>query len=300
MLDNLWFPELDYLGLAVKLLSSILVLAAGYLLRRLLRRAINGYIKEEAARYNLRKLSGYAVAALSLLFLFFIWIGRVGNLTVAIGLLGAGLALALQEVIGGFAGWLVIIIRRPFRVGDRIEMGDIQGDVIDIDILRTTVLEIGEWVGADQHTGRVVTIPNSFVLKRPLYNFTKSISFVWDEITVPITYESNWRRAEELILTAAQEYSDDLEERARAELEMMSQSYLVHYDSVEPAVYMNFHDNWIELTLRYFVDARTRRQVKDRLSRCILTDIEREPDIEIASATLSIVQFPWPTAEPHP
>lgn len=292
MPDNFQFPELDYLGLALKLFSSSLVLAAGYLLRRFLTRAINRYAEEEAARYNLRKLGSYAIAALSLLFLFFIWIGRVGNISVAIGLLGAGLAFALQEIVGSFAGWLVIIIRHPFRVGDRIEMGGIQGDVIDVGILQTTILEIGKWVRADQHSGRVVTIPNSFVLKQPLYNFTTSISFVWDEIMVPITYESNWRRAEELILAAAQEYSRDLEERARAELEVMSRNYPVHHGGVEPTVYMSFNDNWIELTLRYFADARARRQVKDRLSRRILTDIEREPSVEVASATISIVSFP--------
>ena len=113
----------------------------------------------------------------------------------ALGILAAGLAFALQEVIGSIAGWVTIVTGRPFAIGDRIETGGIRGDVVDISVLRTTLMEIGNWLGGDHNTGRIVTVSNAFIFKEPLFNYSRHLHYVWDEIEVPITYESDWQQA---------------------------------------------------------------------------------------------------------
>jgi small-conductance mechanosensitive channel len=221
-----------------------------------------------------------------------IWLGFGSSFTVAMGIFGAGIAFASQEVIGSFAGYLNIVTGNLFRIGDRIRIGNVVGDVLDISMLRTTVMEIGEWVKADQYTGRIVTIANRVVFSDPVFNYTQHWHYLWDEITIPITYDSNWRRAGEIMLEHGQEYSSDFQADAQAELGEMVKTYLVHETPVEPMLYIVMTDNWIEMTLRYVVEARKRREVGGQLHRELLQHFEAEPGITVASATIEIVGFP--------
>jgi hypothetical protein len=155
--------------------------------------------------YVVRKVTGYAVNALAALVITGIWLEHLGNLSVALGILGAGLAFALQEVIGSIAGWVTILTGRPFTIGDRIETGGIRGDVVDISVLRTTLMEIGNWLGGDHNTGRIVTVSNAFIFKEPLFNYSRHLRYIWDEIKLPITYESDWQRALAIMTDAVQQ-----------------------------------------------------------------------------------------------
>jgi small-conductance mechanosensitive channel len=104
---------------------------------------------------------------------------------VAIGVAGAGIAFALQEVIGSVAGWIAISFGGFYRPGDRVQVGGIKGDVIDIGILRTTLMELGEWVNSDLYSGRIVRVANSFVFKQPVFNYSGDFPFLWDELRLP-------------------------------------------------------------------------------------------------------------------
>jgi small-conductance mechanosensitive channel len=163
---------------------------------------------------------------------------------------------------------------------------------MDISTLRTTVMEIGEWVNADQYSGRIVTIANRAVFADPVFNYTQHWRYLWDEIVLPITYTSDWRRAGEIMLEHGRTYSIHLQEPARAELLDMVDQYMVHDMPVEPTLYVVMTDNWIELTLRYVVEARERRTVKGQLHQELLQHFESEPKITIASATFEIVGLP--------
>lgn len=221
-----------------------------------------------------------------------IWLGVGSNLTVAMGILGAGIAFASQEVIGSFAGYLNIVSGSIYRIGDRVRIGNVAGDVMDISILRTTVMEIGEWVKADQYTGRIVTIANRAVFADPVYNYTQHWGYIWDEITVPITYASDWRRAVEIMLQHGQQYTEELHADAEARLGRMIDRYPVQRTQVEPTTYLTMTDNWIEITLRYVVDARERRKVKGQLNNELLNHFEAEENVTVASMTVEIVGFP--------
>jgi small-conductance mechanosensitive channel len=215
-------------------------------------------------------------------------------LSVALGIMAAGLAFALQEVIGSFAGWLTIISGRPFSVGDRIETSNIRGDVVDVSILRTTLMEIGNWLQGDHNTGRIVTVSNAFIFKEPLYNYSAYLHFIWDEICLPVTYESDWRQAIVIMIGAVrsdpryqelQPQADEQRRRARRKL-------AVKITSLEPRVFVKLTDNWIELGMVYPVHNDLRRVFRSEVSQHILTKFS-ESNITIASQTMAITRFPY-------
>lgn len=281
-----------YLNVIQKLVSSLVALLLTLGTNRAVGELLKTRVKDAYHMHTLRMLVRNTVWTIGSVVVLSIWLGFGSSFTVAMGILGAGIAFASQEVIGSFAGYLNIVTGNLFRIGDRIRIGNVVGDVLDISMLRTTVMEIGEWVKADQYTGRIVTIANRVVFSDPVFNYTQHWHYLWDEITIPITYDSNWRRAGEIMLEHGQEYSCDFQADAQAELGEMVKTYLVHETPVEPMLYIVMTDNWIEMTLRYVVEARKRREVKGQLHHKLLQHFEAELDITVASATFEIVGFP--------
>jgi small-conductance mechanosensitive channel len=146
------------------------------------------FVKDSQTRYHTHKIVSFVSYLVVLLFLGIVFKDRLGGLTIAFGVVGAGIAFALQEVIASLAGWLAIAFGNFYTTGDRVQLGGIKGDVIDIGLLRTTLMELGEWVKSDLYTGRIVRVANSFVFKEPVFNYSGDFPFLWDEITVPVTH----------------------------------------------------------------------------------------------------------------
>jgi small-conductance mechanosensitive channel len=277
-----------------KLILSVLILLAQAVVRRfLLSYVINRISDDSPYIYTVRKVATYIITITTALLLIGIWIQRLGDLSVALGILAAGLAFALQEVIGSIAGWITIISGKPFTIGDRIETGGIRGDVVDVGILRTTLMEIGNWLSGDHNTGRIVTLSNAFLFKEPLYNYSAHLYFVWDEIKVPVTYESNWKRAIEIMSSAVCENTafKELLPKAEKQRREVRRKLAVRMTPLEPRTYVKLTDNWIELGLVYPVDTDLRRSFRSEISQRLLTEFEAE-GIVIASQTIAIVQFP--------
>lgn len=273
-----------------KLLQTGAVVIVGYLTVFLLVGIINRRIKDIKMKHLVRKKIVYLVNFLVILFVVFVWIQNISSITIFLTVVGAGVALALQEVLLCMAGWLLIIIRRPFEVGDRIEMGGVKGDVIDIRLFQTAVLEIGNWVAADQSTGRIVNVPNSAVFKKENYNYNRGFEFIWNEIRVLVTFESDWRRAEEIMLDSARKESSGLETIARKKIDEMAKHYMIYYEHWTPIVYVEIKESGVELVLRYLTEARKRRAGHDKLCRAILDDFSREPKVSFAYPTYRIIK----------
>ena len=282
----------DYVNVLWKLILSLIVLAFTWISYLIIKGVLQTRVKDQTHLHTLRMLIRNTFFFAAGVIVLVIWLGVGSNFTVAMGILGAGVAFASQEVIGSFAGYLNIVTGSLYRIGDWVRIGDVVGDVMDISILRTTVMEIGEWVKADQYSGRIVTIANRAVFADPLFNYTQHWRYLWDEIMIPITYTSDWRRAGEIMLEHGRQYSAHLQEQAQAELHDMVRRYLVHDTPVEPALYVVMTDNWIEMTLRYIVEARERRTVKGQLHQELLQHFESETGITVASATFEIVGLP--------
>lgn len=273
-----------------KLVTAVVVLLVVFTLVRLLQRSLSRYVKDVDTRYRARKVVsflGYIAAAGVVATVFS---DRLGGFTVALGVAGAGIAFALQEVIASVAGWAAISVGSFFSTGDRVQLGGIKGDVIDVSILRTTLMEIGEWVAGDLYTGRIVRIANSFVFKEPVFNYSGDFPFVWDEITLPVKYGSDWVLAREMLRGIVDEVLADYAGQVKDSWLNMVRQYRVEEANVEPMVTLRATDNWIEFTVRYVVDYRKRRWMKDHLFTRILEEIDKSDNqIRLASATFEVV-----------
>lgn len=279
------------------LTGKLVALAVGIIVilivMRLARRGVGRYVQDNSVRYRARKLVGFFGYLAIAIFATVVFSDRLGGLTVAFGVAGAGVAFALQEVIASVAGWASITFGRIFKVGDRVQLGGIKGDVIDIEILRTTLMQIGEWVAGDQYNGRIVRVSNSFVFKEPVFNYSGEFPFLWDEIRIPIKYGSDYAMARELIERVAEEVVGEYARSAEQAWVPITRRYVVEPASVHPRVTLSADQNWVELTLRYVVDYKARRGTKDRLFTRILEEIDRCADrVGIAASTLNIEKFP--------
>ena len=276
-----------------QLLLSVLVLILTYLANRAVNRVLRRRIRDEAHRQTLWMLIRNTIILVGVGIVLSIWFGFSSSFTVAMGILGAGIAFASQEVIGSLAGYLNIVTGSLYHIGDRIRLGEVSGDVLDISLMRTTIMEIGEWVAADQYTGRVVDVANRMVFSEPVFNYTETWPYIWDEIMIPITYESDWQRASEIMMAHGEEYSTSIQSPAEVSFTEARNRYpALRETAVAPSLYTVMTDNWIELSIRYVVDPRKRRRVKAALHRDLLEHFAEETAITVASATFEIVGFP--------
>lgn len=273
-----------------RLFNTGFILLIGYLLIFFLISVINRKINDIKVKHVMRKNVTYSVNFLIILTIIFLWLQNLNSFTIVFSVIGAGVVLALQEAILCLAGWFLLFVRKPFDVGDRIEFGGVKGDVIDIRLFQVSLLEIGNWVEADQSTGRIVNIPNSAVFKKECYNYTSWFEFIWNEIKILVTFESDWKVAEEIILKYANEYSKGIENKVRNEISLMSSKYMIHYENFKPIVYIKIKDSGVELSLRYLIEAKERRISEDDLSRKILNDFEKECKVNFAYKTYRIIK----------
>jgi small-conductance mechanosensitive channel len=276
-----------------KLLIAAIVVVVILLASRYAQRTIGRRVADGKTRYRTRKsiaLMGYLLTVLAIAIVFS---ERLGGLGVAFGVAGAGIAFALQEVIVSVAGWVAISFGRFYSPGDRVQLGGIQGDVIDVGILRTTLMETGQWVAGDLYNGRIVRVANSFIFKEPVFNYSADFPFLWDEIRLPVRYGSDWKMARQMLQGVANEICGDFARQSRESWHEAVRKYALEEARVEPMVTLVANDNWLEFTVRYIVDYRTRRSVKDRLFTRILEEVDKsENRIRLASATFELVNLP--------
>lgn len=281
-----WMQSMTGLGAeaAAKLSSTLLVLGAIIGLRWLMlalarRRGLN-----PAARYRLRRFSAYAAGTLTVLVVSSIWLRGLSSFATFAGLLSAGLAIALRDVFASLAGWAFILWRRPFELGDRIEIGSQRGDVVDIRLFEFSLMEVGNWIDADDRTGRILHVPNSRIFVETVANYTKGwFPQIWDEIAVVVTFESDWQAAREILEAVIDAgggpgAAGSVAPRATAH-------YLVMDASLQPTVFVSVVDIGVQLTLRYVCHPRERRAAKQRIWLQILKDFATRDDIDYAYPT---------------
>jgi small-conductance mechanosensitive channel len=272
--------------------ASIGVLAVAAI-TRFVNRSLSRFVKDSEIRYRTRKFITFLGYVAGVFVVANVYSTRLGGLTVAFGVAGAGIAFALQEVIASFAGWFAISFAGFYKTGDRVQLGGIKGDVIDIGALRTTLMEVGEWVKGDLYSGRVVRIANSFVFKEPVFNYSGDFPFLWDEVIVPVKYGSDRRLAREILQRVANEVVGDYAKKAEAAWQNMLNNFLVEHAVVEPVVTLVANDNWLEFTVRYVVDYKRRRTTKDQLFNRILDEFDQtDGRVSMASMTIHLVETP--------
>lgn len=268
-----------------KIFFSLLVIFAWFLIDRLSRKFIFSKIDDLTLRYQWQKIVKYITAFLLLIILSKIWFGAFDSLGTYLGLLTAGLAIALQDLLVNLAGWIFILIRKPFKIGDRIEIDNIRGDVIDIRIFQFSVIEIGNWVDADQSTGRIIHIPNGTVFKKPQANYTAGFEYIWNEIPVLVTFESDWKKAKTILYDAVTKHALNFSKEAEKQIKEAAKKFLIFYNKLTPIVYTSVQDSGVLLTIRYLSHVRKRRSSQELIWEEILEQFAKHKDIDFAYPT---------------
>ena len=287
------FVELlvDNESAAGRAVTSAAVVAFGFVLASFLPSLVTRRFDDATSRYYARKLIRFGIGVVVLVVLAVIWRAFAGRIGVVLGLGAAGLAFAMQEVVGAIAGWFNILSGSIFRVGDRIQMGGVRGDVIDITPLRTKIMEMGaanedgSWVAGRQYTGRIVAVSNKMTFTEPVFNYSTVFGFIWEELTVPVPYDADWHRAEQILRDEVASVSAT--PGAQEAIKEMAARYPVPLADVEPRVFMRATDNWNELAARFVVPVRSARLVKDGVTRRVLDRFAAE-GIPVASATSDV------------
>ena len=277
----------------LKIIIAVVGLICIRIIIALVVHSLGRYVRDVQTRYRTRKIVTFIAYLMAILFLGLVFKDRLGGLAIAFGVAGAGIAFALQEVIVSLAGWVAIVFGNFFATGDRVQLGGIKGDVIDIGLLRTTLMELGEWVKSDLYTGRIVRIANSFVFKEPVFNYSADFPFLWDEIMVPVTYDSDYRLAREILERIIHEVIDEYSAYAKRSWKDVVKKYMIEEAMIDPVVTMALTDNWIEFTVRYITDYKLRRASRNRIFGLILENFTASGGkVEIASSTYQLVNPP--------
>jgi small-conductance mechanosensitive channel len=269
----------------LKIVLSAVAIAGVYTLRKLVMRVVEARVDDPKLLYQWSKTSAYLAFIVSFLMVGTVWVEGIRHLGTFLGLLSAGLAIALKDLVASFAGWVFILWRRPLELGDRVQIGRDAGDVVDIRLFQFTILEIGNWVDADQSTGRIIHIPNSRLFTEPLANFTSQFEFIWHEVPVLVTFESDWRRAKALLEEIVQKVTGDTVQEARQAMRVVSRKFLIHFRHLTPIVYTQVEDSGVLLTMRFLCRARQRRGFNQAIWEAVLEAFGREDGIDFAYPT---------------
>ena len=287
---KLWLNDHPTATMVFKYVVWVLLII---LFLQFIRRALKKRLPNAETRYKSQKIVetfGYFLLVVLTISYF---TGNIKDLTLAIGLLTAGITITLQELILSVAGSLFIFFVKVYQPGDRIEINGIKGDVIDISSIYTTMMEIGQWVSSDNYTGRIVKLSNAFVFKGPVYNYSQDFPFIWDEITLPIRYGSDIELAKALTTKVAQLVLSDYVLESVEKWKDIVEKYYIEDAVVEPTLAIKLTDNWIEFNLRYIVDYKRRRMTKHRLNELINNAFEETGGkVLLASATFELVHIP--------
>jgi len=273
-------PELQ-----MRLFATLGTVAGLWVLHKLILAVVYRRVRDPWSRYRWRKTLTYVFMAAGIVIVGRMWFAGIQALATFFGLLSAGLAIALKEPVSNLAGWAFIMWRRPFEVGDRVQIGSHAGDVIDLGVFQFTLNEIGAWVNADQSTGRIIHVPNGKVFTDPVANYNKGFRYIWNEVPVVVTFESDWRTAKQILGRIAVKHAEHLTAQAEQELLAASQQYLINYRKLTPIVYTSVVDFGVQLTIRYLIEPRKRRGTEHAIWEDILTEFAACQDIDLAYHT---------------
>ena len=284
---NEWFGTAPALNseFLKNIILSLFVVFFLWIIRILIIRIVLRHTEEIRSRYIWQKTTKYVTAILTILLIAAVWFEGIHDLTTFLGLVSAGIAIALRDIVANFAGWIFIIWVRPLGVGDRIQIGKHSGDVVDISPFHITLMEIGNWVESDQSTGRIINIPNGRIFSEALANYSKGFQYIWNEIPVLVTFESNWTRAKNILLEIVRKHTEDLTEEAQKRVREASKRFLIFYSKLTPTVYTTVRDSGVLLTVRYLCKPRQRRETQQIIWEDILQSFHECDDIDFAYPT---------------
>ena len=279
---------LKEITMSQKILISIGIIFAIWLINKIIVRQVHHKMSDVKRFYHFKKTLYYISVFFALVLILIVWISQLSAIPTILGLFSAGIAIALKDLFTNIAAWLFIIWRRPFEVGDRIAIDGVAGDVIDHRLFQFTINEINT-SGGDQSTGRIIHIPNSKVFTSVLTNYGQGFQYMWSELSITLTFESNWQKAKREFLEIADTFAEKLDTEAETQLRESAKKYMIYYTKLTPIVYTSMVSEGIVLTIRFLCEPQQKRTTNERLVEAILKYVSSEPDIHFAYATNRII-----------
>ena len=278
--------DMPYMKQVVLTVAAIIIIG---FIRRIVNRLLHSYIEDGQVYHRFKSVTNRTSFTLITILLLVIWFETGTSLGTFFGLLSAGIAIALKDLLASIAAWLFIIARKPFVIGDRIEVGQVAGDVVDVRIFQFTIMEIGNWVDADQSTGRIIHIPNHKILTDNLANYSAGFEHIWNEIEVVFTFESDRKKARKLLNDVLDEHAEKHIHEVDRKLKEASKKYHILYRNLTPIIYTEAVDHGVKMTLRYLCKPRSRRTTVDAIWRDLLNRLDNEPAVELAYSTQRLI-----------
>jgi len=287
MLDNLFNIEKELLN---RIIQTVLILFGIWVINKLsVRLLYRGNSEEMRKQYHLRKVIEYTTFFIGFLIIGNLWVSNFQSVTTFLGLLSAGIAIALKDIFVNIAGWAFIYLRKPFDVGDRIQIGEVKGDVIDLRLFQFSLLEIGNWVDADQSTGRVIHVPNGKVFTDAQANYSIGFNYIWNEQVLYITLKSDFRKAKSILLDILNEHLKDELKLAEKEFLKAKHEHLIVYKQFTPMIFTDITERGIQLSMRYLCSPKKRRMMAHTIMESILERLGPEDTIRIAYPTSTVL-----------
>jgi len=268
-----------------KILFSLLIILFLWFFQLIMLRTIWKKTTNIKTRYTWKRSLSFIISLFGFIIIAAIWLPAFKQFGAFLGLLSAGVAIALKDPLTNLAGWFFIVVRKPFVVGDRVQIGEHAGDVIDIRLFQFTILEIGNWVEADQSTGRIIHMPNGKVFLESQANYSTGFEYIWHEIPVLVTFESNWQKTKSILIGVVTEHAEHLSKTAGKEIFEASKNYMIYYKNLNPIVYTKVKDSGVQFTMRYLCNPRKRRGTENDIWEEVLTQFEKHHDVELAYPT---------------
>lgn len=265
--------------------ATVVVLIAWFVLGRLARRVLARTVDDASSRFHMTRVAGYVIGIASTIVVARLWIQGVAGIATYLGLVSAGVAIALQDPLTNLAGWLFILIRRPFRIGDRIQVGQERGDVVDIRPFRFLMLEVGNWVHADQSTGRILHVPNGSIFKQTIANYDEAFGHIWNEIEVTLTFESDWRAAKKVLEEILESNTEKIDDHIRKRIDDAAESLHIRFPKPTPVVWTSVVDSGVRLTMRYLCLPRARRNSSAQIWEAVLDAFDAMDNVDFAYPT---------------
>ena len=276
-----------------RIVQTVLIVLVLWVLNKLAVRLFShGTVEEIRKQYHWRKTIEYTLFTIGVLVIGNLWISNFQFIVTFLGILSAGIAIALKEVFMNIAGWAYIYIRKPFDVGDRIQIGEVKGDVIDLRLFQFTMLEIGNWVDADQSTGRIVHVPNLKVFVESQANYSQGFNYIWNEQVIFITLDSDYKRAKSLLTEILDALLLDEIVSAEAEFKKARDKHLIVYNQFTPAVFIDITERGVQIAMRYLCNPRRRRMIHHAITEAILESFSKEEHVHLAYPTTTIQYKP--------
>lgn len=266
--------DTEYIKLTI---LTIIVLLIFGILKLIVRKVYSKLPMNDKKKYFRNRKIKIILTIMSLIIIILIWGEKIQGIITLISFVSAGLTIAIREIIFNFFSGIYINFRKPFEVEDRIEIDGIKGDVINMHALGFEMLEIGERVNAEQSSGRIVHVPNSYIFTKTLKNYTKVFKYIWNEMKIDIELDSDVEKTKEIIydILHNNEVLKEIPKKTEDAVEEEIFEYRIYYNYLEPIIYTKIVGGHIELNLRYLVHPKKARDVEEEINEKILDEYRK-------------------------